>query len=355
MTTCKTTPGIRLFWAAVIFTCAIGAKGSASAEEMFFNYDDFSMLEAPLATEVGDVTLLLRGMIEGASTFGLGNDDDDDTDESLDGSFQLGAQTQLPNRWRVRLTYLGKYATAPEASPDSGFASRVDDEYEDDLALSVGGAWGAVVGGNVTDVVREQTQRTPGAGRASLSFDDVFGSLEGWGGGYVGRFGPWVLSTVVDEEGNFDLGATYQRPIGDKDYRLTTRYTEGVFTSADGLRQFDTRAASGVGEFIYGSALFDLGAGYERLLSAGLEVEQWYVSSGVRIKFGAVSLSLEGHYGEVEGEEKTSAALGVQYDVARGLSANFGLNYEDADVSLGGVNLIASKGTKAVISVRYAF
>ncbi len=308
MTKYKASLRLRLFVVAAITFCLIAATGPAEAEEMFFNYDDLSLLEAPLATEIGDVTLLLRGMVDGAWALDLENDDD--TNESFDGAFQLGAQTQLSNRWRVRLNYSGKYATDPEASPDSGFASRADEEYEDDLALSVRGAWGAVVGGNVTDVVREQTRRTPGAGRASLSFDDVFGSLEDWGGGYVGRFGPWVLSAVVDEDGDFDLGATYQRPIGDKDYRLTTRYTEGAFTSADGLRQFDTRAVSGVGEFIYGSALFDLGLGYELLSSPGMDIEQWYVSSGVRIKIGAVSLSVEGHYGEVEGEEKTSAALG---------------------------------------------
>ena len=353
MTKYKTSLRLRLFVVAAITFCLIAATGPAEAEEMFFNYDDLSLLEAPLATEIGDVTLVLIGMVDGAWALDLENDDD--TDESFDGAFQVGAQTQLPNRWRIRLNYFGTYATDPEASPDSGFASRVDKEYEDDLALSVRGAWGAVVGGNVTDIVREQTRRTPGAGRASLSFDDVFGSLDGWAGGYVGRFGPWVLSAVVDEDGDFDLGATYQRPIGDKDYRLTTRYTEGAFTSADGSRRFDTRAVSGVGEFIYGSALFDLGVGYELLSSSGMDIEQWYVSSGVRIKIGAVSLSVEGHYGVVEGEEKTSAALGVQYDLARGLSANFGLNYEHARVNLGGVNLIASKGTKAVFSLRYSF
>ncbi len=159
----------------------------------------------------------------------------------------------------------------------------------------------------------------------------------------------------MDEEGGFDIGTMYQRPIGEQDYRLTARYTQGAFTSADGLRRFDTSAVSGVGEFIYGSALFDLGAGYETLSSPGLEFEQWYVSTGVRIKFGVLSVSVEGHYGRVEGEEKTSAALGVQYDIARGLSANFGLNYEDATVNLGGVDLIASKGTKAVLSLSYNF
>ncbi|MCY3822377.1 MAG: hypothetical protein OXG62_00715 [Nitrospinae bacterium] len=348
----KTNRKFRHFGAILLFICAIGAIRPAGAQEVFLNYDEMSLFEAPLAAEIGDVTLLVRGMAEGGWTY---RREIDDTDESFGARFQAGAQTQLQNRWRVRLRYSGRYATDPQENPDAGFASRVDEDYEDDVTFSVGGTWGTVAAGNITELVRDQTWRARGAGAASLSFDDVFGSLAEWGGGYLVRLGPWVVSAVVDEEGDFDLGAVYQRPIGQMDYRLSTRYTQGVFTSADGSRRFDTKAMSGVGELIYGSTLFDLGLGYETLSSPGLEVEQWYVSSGVRIKIGVVSVSLEGHYGRVEGEEKSSAALGVQYDIARGLSANLGLNYEDATVSLGGVNLIASKGTRAIVSVRYGF
>ena len=348
----KINPCFRLFGAAIIFACAIGAAERACAQEIFLDYDDLSMLEAPLATEIGDITLVLKGMAEGSWTY---QREGDDSDESFGAGFQAGAQTQMSNRWRVRLNYSGRYASDPQDNPDSGFASRADEEYEDDITFSVGGPWGTVAAGNVSELVRNQTRRARGAGAASLSFDDTFGSLDDWSGGYLVRLGPWVLSAVVDESGDFDLGAMYQRPIAEMDYRLTARYTQSIFTSADGLRRFDTRAVSGVGELIYGSALFDLGMGHETLSSPGLEAEQWYVSSGVRIKIGVVSFSVEGHYGQVEGEEKTSAALGVQFDMARGLSANFGLNYEDASVSLGGVNLIASKGTKAVVSLRYSF
>ena len=348
----STNRRFRLIWAAVVFFCVIGTVRPAWAQEIFLNYDEMSLLEAPLAVEVGDVTLLAGGMAEGGWTY---RRESDDSDESFSSRFQLGARTQLPNRWRVRLSYTGRYATDPQENPDAGFASREDEDYEDDVTLSVGGAWGTAAAGNVSELVRDQTRRSGGAGAASLSFDDVFGSLEKWGGGYLVRMGPWVLSAVVDEEGDFDFGAMYQRPIAEKDYRLTTRYTQGAFTSADGVRRFDTKAVSGAGELIYGSASFDLGLGYETLSSPGLEFDQWYVSSGVRIKIGVVSLSLEGHYGRVEGIEKTSAALGVQYDLARGLSADFGLNYEDARVSLGGVDLIASRGTRAVVTVRYGF
>ncbi len=353
MTSQADTPGVGLLRAAVFFVCAVAAAGPASALETLLNYDDLSFLDAPLATEVGDVSLVLKGQLDGAWTWC--SRDDDETGESFNGGFQAGAQTQLPNRWRLRLNYSGRYATDPGENPDSGFVSRADGGYEADAALSVGGAWGTVAGGNVSGIVRERTRRTPGAGAAALAFDDVFGSLGDWSGAYMVRFGPWVLAAVVDEDVNFDAGAAYQRPTGDKDYRLTVRYTEGRFTSADGSKRFDTRALSGVGELIYGSALFDVGAGYETLSSPGLELEQWYVSTGVRFKAGVMTFSVEGHYGQAGGVERTSAALGVQYDLARGLSANFGLNHEDAMVSLGGVGLIASRGTTTVLSLRYSF
>jgi len=164
-----------------------------------------------------------------------------------------------------------------------------------------------------------------------------------------------VSFVLMDTDGGFDVGATHQRPHGNKDYRLSVRYTEGAFTSAGGAARFDSRALGGVGEVIYGSTLFDAGAGFETLSSPGLRLERWYVSSGVRVKTGVVSLSLEGHYGRVEGEEEASAALGVRYDLARGLSANFGLHHEDARVNVNGVNLINSKGTRAVVSLRFSF
>ena len=129
----------------VIFTCAIGAARHAAAQEVFLNYDDMSLFEAPLATEVGDVTLLLKGTAAGAW---IHKRKSGGSDESFNGGLQAGAQTQLPNRWRVRLSYTGRYATDPQESPDAGFASRVDEEYEDDVMLSVGGTWGTVVSGN---------------------------------------------------------------------------------------------------------------------------------------------------------------------------------------------------------------
>ena len=107
------------------------------------------------------MTLLVRGMAEGGWTY---RRESDDTDESFGARFQAGAQTQLPNRWRVRLSYTGRYATDPQENPDAGFASRADEDYKNDVTLSVGGAWGAAAAGNVTELVRDQTRRARSAG-----------------------------------------------------------------------------------------------------------------------------------------------------------------------------------------------
>jgi len=68
-----------------------------------------------------------------------------------------------------------------------------------------------------------------------------------------------------------------------------------------------------------------------------------------------LSLSLEGHYGRIEGDEEISAALGVQYDLARGLSVNAGINHAEATATLAGVRLVDVDETKAVLSLRYSF
>ena len=332
---------------AVIAAGGTGTLNPVSARTVSLNYDRLSSLEEPLATEVWDITLLLSGLVDVPLSLGL--EDNESTDEGFIGNFQVSANTQLPNRWRVGLAYFGQFADDPELTAD------MNDHFRDNVALSIGGSWGTVLGGNLSGVVREQTRRRRGAGNAFLAFDGVFGRLEHWGGGYRGRFGPWVLSSVVDEDANIDLGAMFQRPLGTRDYRFTVRYTEAVYNSADGAGRFDTRAVGVVGELVYGSALFDIGAGYERFSAQGPDAEQWYISSGVRMKLGVLTWSLEGQYGRIESADKKAVAVGVQYDLARGLSANFGLNHENAKADIGHVSFIDARDTKAIFSLRYSF
>lgn len=344
MTTIRT--GRKLFIAAGA-ALGLATPVVAAAQDVSLNYERLSSLEEPLATDIGGTTLVLTGLLDGSWTQDLqGNDA---SDGRLIGNFELGALTQLSNRWRVGLRYFGQYAT--DELSETGAARG----YTDNVGLSVGGFWGAALVGNVSGVVREQTRRLRGAGNAFLAFDDALGGLDEWSMGYTGRFGPWVAGALVDRRGKFDLGAMYQRPTGDRDYRVTVRFVSGAYRPAGGQSPADTRAFTAVGEFVYGSMSVDLGAGYERFLRQGPDFDRWFVSSGVRWKTGVTSVSFEGHYGRIEDEDEVSAAFGAQYDIARGLSANFGLNYARAQLRLDGSEFVGTKRTSAIASMRYSF
>jgi len=333
--------------AAILITGLFGTISPVLAQDVSLNYESLSSLEEPLAVEVGDVTLVLTGLLDAPVNFDL--EGDQATDADFIGNVQFSARTQLPNRWRIALAYFGQYVS------DRAFVSGPDNQYTDNIAFSVGSYWGTVLVGNISGVVREQTRRLRGAGNAMLAFDNVFGGLEDDGGGYFVRFGPWVFSGMMDEDENFDFGAMYQRPTGTRDYRLTARFTDSEHVSADGTQKFSTTAFSGVGEMIYGSTMWDIGAGYEYLDSDNLNVQRWYVSTGMRTKTGILTFSIEGHYGQIESGHEASAALGVQYDLGRGLSANLGLNYAESRVTRGDTRITDTKGRQASFSLRYSF
>ena len=189
----------RLSVLAVTMVAGMIVATPAAGQDFSINYERLSFMEEPMATEIGDVTLLLNGvldtivMYDGSAQHAI--------DTGLVGNLQISALTQLPSRWRIKLDYSGQYAS------DDVFSMELNEGYIDNVAFSVGGAWGTVLAGNVSGVVREQTRRQHGAGNAFLRFDNALGTLDDWGGGYVGRFGPWVISGVVDGEGHVDLGA----------------------------------------------------------------------------------------------------------------------------------------------------
>ena len=322
----------------------IALPGAAQAQGISLNYDTLSSIEEPLSTDIGGVTVQLTGLLDGRLDY-----DFDGLDEGFDpaftSNFEVSATTQLSNRLNVGVAYFGQYES------DAGGR----DHYRDNVAGFIGGSWGTLVGGEVSGLVREETRRRRGTGNADLAFDGTYGSLENWGGGYVGQFGPGRVSGVVDEDGNFDLGFTWSRPLGNKDYRFGLRYTNSEFQSPDGLTQFDSNAVTGLAEFIYGSSLYDINVGYERLDSGPIDANRWFVSAGWQTKTGSLTLSAAGHYGEVAGQSEISAALGIRYDVARGLSLNLGLNHSDAQIAVGGVTLTDIDDIETSGSLRYSF
>ncbi len=329
-----------------VLAAALATAGAAAAQDVSLNYERLSSLEEPVAFEIGTTTLVLNGVLDSALVHDMENGEA--SGAGFTGNLQIAALAQLANRWRVGATWFGQYAASDAFGDDSG------EDYTDNAALSVGGVWGTAVAGNVSGTVRERTRRLRGVGNAALGFDDFLGGLGDTGAGYVGRFGPWTVAAAADGDGNFDLGAMSQRPHGTSDYRLTLRANAGGLTAFD-AREFDTMGASMGGELIHGSTTFDAGVGFERLMSTGADADRGYLSAGVRTKTGALSLSLEGHYGRVGDGEEISAALGARYDIARGLSANLGVNRARLRAAIGRSTIADADETSTELSMRYSF
>ena len=98
--------------------------------------------------------------------------------------------------------------------------------------------------------------------------------------------------------------------IGNKDYRLTARHNTGTFLAADGVTEVETKAVTGVAEYVYGSTRYDVSGGVEQYETGGNTADRWFTSAGVTTKRGVWSLTAEGLYGQVEGQDETSAFLG---------------------------------------------
>lgn len=322
-----------------------------AAEGISLNYDSLSSLEEPLAFEIGNVTFLLNGLADTPFTLDL---QDWDTSAGVLTNFQISAETQLSNRWTVGVAYFGQFESDPPNIFVTGFQTK-NNVYKDNFAGFVSGIWGGLFGGNVSGLVREQTRRKRGVGNAALAFDNALGGLERWSGGYRGRFSAFTVSAVVDEAANFDLGLSFVRPIGNKAYRFTTRYTNSRYMSGDGTAWFDTHAFSGTAEVAYGSTTFDATIGFEGFRSASVDVNRVYASLGVQGKTGAFSWSLEGHFGQIMGQDEIAFSAGARYDIARGLSANFGINYEKATITVSTISFLNTDNTSATISLRYSF
>lgn len=315
----------------------------AHAESFSLNYADLSTLESPIVFRAGQMTLVVSGLVDGGARLNLANSAPlSHIDTGVTANFTATAETQLGNRWTVGGSYFGQY--------DSFGRS-----YTANSAAFVRTSWGSIIGGNVGGLLREDTRRRRAPGLASLGYDDFLGQNARWGGVYRLVSGPYVSGVMVDEDGDVEVGTVYQRPYGTHDIRWSLRGRYARIRDAQGNRRFSTAGIGGVTDLTYGSSIYDLGLGYERITGQGLALDRWFASAGARTKIQALSLSLEGHIGAVDGSPEYAAAAGLAYSFARGMSANLGLNYKEANVVRNGVNVLVGKSESAAFSLRYSY
>ena len=323
-------------------TLSVLSTGHAQAQGPGLNPDSLSFFEEPLAFRIFGFTATYNQLVDVPLVHDFTDDDNGVYPRTL---FQGTIERQLPNAVTIGASYLGDYDRIE------------DDEYEDRWAVYGSSVWGRLSGGEVNEAVREATRRWRGTGNADLEFDDVLGTLleDDLGVAYHLRLSAYTLEAAVDEDGNSDFGITYERPNKYVDIRFTGRLTNSEFRSLDKTTVFDTFAAGFVTQVEYGSFAVDLGLGYEHLDSAMADGNRYYVSAGAHYKVRRLTVSAEGHWGEIDGDTEKSAALGLRYDIARGLSANLGYNYARSNAAIDGIRIQNVDISEIIASMRYEF
>lgn len=316
-------------------------SGAAQGQERRLFYDQISMVEEPLATQIGDTTFSLRGSVElPAQTSTVSKK----VDIGFRGAFEVKAETQLGNSLKVSASYAAEYDHLNA------------DQFTDKIVLSASGFLGSLYAGNASDMLRENLARTAGVGNADLAYEGNWGKLDRWSVAHLSRHGPYRTGLAIDRNGKFELGFVFQRPVQTLEHKYSLRLTHGEYAPSGSTTVFDTVSAEGVAELIYGSSLFSLGAGFERLNGPISDGDRWFISGGAQTKMGVISLSADAQYGQLDGQDALSAALGARYDFARGASINLGINYKDADVLLDGVQLRKDDNVvEGILSIRYDF
>lgn len=321
--------------------CALPAAPSRAVE---LNADTLSYFEEPLAVELFGFTLTYNQLVDLPAVHDLRREE---TELFPRAQLRGAIERQLPNALTVGARYSASYDTREEDG----------EEFEDRWAVYGGGVWGRLFLGEVNESVREATRRMRGTGNAKLEFDNFLTAPpeDDLAAAYRVRFSAMVLHAAIDENENLDFGVVYERPHGNVDIRLAARAARTEFTALDGVTVFDAHAAALSGQIEYGSLAADVGVGYEHLEADAAEGRRIYLSSGVHYKIRRLTLSAEGHIGDIEGDMETAVALGLRYDVARGLSLNLGYNWADSTAAIDGVAVQDAEVSEVAGSVRYEF
>ena len=170
MRTTNILKGLERTWLRGIFLLfAIACSGSVKAVNL--NYDNLSSLEEPIATQLGEITFSLSGLVDAAILVPDDVSNQAGNDSFLVGNFQVQAETQLANSWTLGAAYFGSVDTADSA----------DESYTENIALFISGVWGTLAVGDVTGTARELTRRRRGTGNGLLFFADELGTLESLG------------------------------------------------------------------------------------------------------------------------------------------------------------------------------
>ena len=178
----------------------MASASCARAQQVSLNYERLSSMEEPVAIALGDVTVVLAGLLD--APLRLDGEDDGSLDADLVGNAQVSALTQLKNRWRLSVSYFGQYAS------DETLSAPSHRRYTDNAALSLAalghGLGRQRLGRQRLGLCARRHAPSARGGQRRARVRRRLGGLADWGGGYMGRSVPGVVGAVVDGAAGFE-------------------------------------------------------------------------------------------------------------------------------------------------------
>jgi len=277
-----------------------------------FNAESVTYFTKPLAYEYQG------GVIEIDNAIAAGYRSELNGDSTYD-QYQLASRlrylTQLDNDWDVSFSYLGSY-------DNERFNS-----YQDIVRVAVKDQWGEVILGNISAVVFERTNRQQATGLFGINDDSFTLPLKRTGLFYQWQTPQLQLMFAVDREANIELGASYYAIIQGNEMTLSARLNNIENTIADAQGVGESQAIALVAQIQRGRWIADAQFQHEKLafLANQNDFELNSVSAGLHYSFNRWQWSLSGisKDNELDDTERT-IALGIRYDIARGLTLNLG-------------------------------
>lgn len=284
------------------------------------SYDNLSFFEEGLAQDVGGATLRFRFLLDQAY---IDNPPKLANRWKTTLQFSTALETELSNGWQVGVAYTGIFDT--------------DDDGNDDhlYALFVNAPWGTLSAGRVTGLLENTVARKNRVGNATLTAGRGLGGLEREGIHYFQSINAYQVHFALDENADAQAALFFEAPIG------VGAHTFGVRGGTGTLEARTPRLGTGDIEELagfYGYTLGSLSVGFEYGVqdvsidgTIGSSVQR-YASVGANYKVGRTSYSVETGRSDFLGTASTSAGLGLRYDIARGFSANLGVNYSNSGI-----------------------
>jgi hypothetical protein len=286
------------------------------------------------------------GVIELSNSINLGIRSEENGDSTFDNhqvESQLSYATQLNNDWDLNVSYTANYA------------NERFDSYQDVLRASVQDQWGEIVIGNISSIIYDRTRRQIAAGlldtNLSITRDSFTLPLKRTGLFYQWQNPNLQLMFALDRQANIEIGSRYYKILNGNEIVISSRLNNIDNDIADAQGVSESQSYAIMFQLQRGRWVADLQYQQEKLslLSSPDSLDLNTTSAGLNYSLNRWQWSVSAitKENELNDTEKT-IAIGMQYDIARGLSLNFG-------ASVNNTKLFPERFQSYAVSLKYDF